>query len=319
MPNLIEPNLYLGDLNDAVALKSSNELDMKFVFSVGYFPTLDKVSKLTYHHIEVADLPSEDLLSYFDSAYDFISDNLSKGAPILVHCYHGMSRSATIVIAYLMKHHKLDVTTAFDRVKSCRDVICPNDGFMHQLELYGRMHCALDLNFPPYKLYRLKKLSQIVKDVRLVPSSQCELIKTDPGLASNRPNPNVYKCKKCRRVLFTVNNTLGHNRGEKFTWKTVTDTPHSGAAGTGVAGVGADRETQPCADKIFIEPLAWMKDVKICPSGKLTCPRCNFKLGSYSWIDYCVCTCGTKIFPFFYATPSKIDFDNVVKNVQVTV
>ncbi|KAL1452956.1 hypothetical protein WDU94_007138 [Cyamophila willieti] len=238
---------------------------------------------------------------------------------MLVHCYHGMSRSATIVIAYLMKHHNLDVKTAFDRVKLCRDVICPNEGFMHQLELYRRMAYMLDLNFPSYKLYRLKKLSQIVKDVRLVPSSQCELIKSDPGLTSNRPNPNVYKCKKCRRVLLTVNNTLVHNRGEKFTWKAVTDEPKEVAGSVGVEGAATGREAQPCADKIFTEPLAWMKDVKTSPSGKLSCPRCNFKLGSYSWIDYCVCTCGTKIFPFFYVTPSKIDYDNVVKNVQVTV
>ncbi|XP_017298408.1 dual specificity protein phosphatase MPK-4 isoform X4 [Diaphorina citri] len=305
MPNLVEENLYLGDLNDAMGLKSSNEANIKFVFSIGIFPTLGKISSLTYRHIEVADLPSEDLLSHFDSAYEFIRESQSEGA-ILVHCYHGVSRSATIVIAYLMKRDDLGVQTAFDRVKSARDVISPNEGFMHQLALYQRMRMTLDLNFTPYKLYKLKRLSQIVKDVRLVPSSYGELIKADPGLTSNRPNPNVYKCKKCRRVLFTLNNIFAHNRGVKFTWKCQED------------GVPPS-DSELCKEKIFIEPLVWMKDVKTCPSGKLTCPRCNFKLGSYSWIDYCICNCRTKIFPFFYITPSKIDFDIVVKNVQVTV
>lgn len=302
MPNLIEENLYLGDLNDAMSLKRSNDLNIKFVFSIGIFPELDKCSKLDYHHIEVADLPSEDLLSHFDSAYEFIRTRQLQGN-ILVHCYHGVSRSATIVIAYLMKREDVEVKVALERVKAARSVICPNEGFLHQLELYARMRCTLDADFAPYKLYRLKKLSQIVKDVRLVPSSYCELIKADPGLTSTRPNPNVYKCKKCRRVLCTVNNTLVHNRGQKFTWKASSE----------------PLTATPCTEKIFLEPLAWMREVRTATSGKLTCPRCSFKLGSYSWVDYCVCTCGTKIFPFFYVNPSKIDYDNVVKNVQVTI
>lgn len=305
MPSLIEENLYLGDLNDAANLKSSrNELKIKFVFSIGIFPTLDKSSNLTYRAIEVADLSSEDLLSHFDSAYEFILSSQREG-PILVHCFHGVSRSATIVIAFFMKRYALDVRQAVDRVKTAREVISPNDGFMQQLDLYGRMRTTLDLNFPAYKVYRLKKLAQIVREVRLVPSSFGNLIKCDPGLTSTRPNPNVYKCRKCRRVLFNLGNVFGHNRGEKFTWKDpVKDSPG---------------DVQACTEKIFIEPLVWMKDVRTQTSGKLVCPRCSAKLGSYSWIDYCVCACRTKIFPFFYITPSKIDYDIVVKNVQVTV
>lgn len=309
MPNLIEDNLYLGDLNDAANLKSSrNELKIKFVFSIGIFPTLGKSSNVTYRSIEVADVSSEDLLSHFDAAYEFILASQAE-APTLVHCFHGVSRSATIVIAFLMKRYGLDVCQAVERVKAAREVIAPNDGFMAQLELYSRMRMTLTLNFPAYKVYRLKKLAQIVREVRLVPSSYGELIKTDPGLTSTRPNPNVYKCRKCRRVLFNMSNVFEHRRGETFTWKT---------AETG-SNSENEQTPQPCSEKIFIEPLVWMKDVRVQTSGKLNCPRCNAKLGSYSWIDYCVCSCRSKIFPFFYITPSKIDYDNVVKNVQVTI
>ena len=53
---------------------------------------------------------------------------------MLVHCYAGVSRSATIIIAYLMKIMKWDLNTAFDFVKHKRVVAKPNDGFMNQLQ-----------------------------------------------------------------------------------------------------------------------------------------------------------------------------------------
>lgn len=45
----------------------------------------------------------------------------------------GISRSATSVIAYLMKKHKWSVANAMARVKSKRPQICPNSGFRMQL------------------------------------------------------------------------------------------------------------------------------------------------------------------------------------------
>jgi protein-tyrosine phosphatase len=56
--------------------------------------------------VAVPDMPDADLLSEFESATNFIAEGLnSKG--VLVHCYHGMSRSATLLAAYLMKERKM--------------------------------------------------------------------------------------------------------------------------------------------------------------------------------------------------------------------
>jgi protein-tyrosine phosphatase len=58
---------------------------------------------------------------------------LQSGGRVFVHCFAGVSRSATIVIAYLMKEHGLSFNSAIKFVKSKRPQINPNDGFRKQL------------------------------------------------------------------------------------------------------------------------------------------------------------------------------------------
>lgn len=69
---------------------------------------------------------------------DFIRDAIAKDGKVFVHCYAGVSRSATIVIAYLMFEHGLSYSAAIKLVKSKRPFINPNDGFRKQLLLFEK-------------------------------------------------------------------------------------------------------------------------------------------------------------------------------------
>ncbi|KAL3831706.1 hypothetical protein ACJMK2_023425 [Sinanodonta woodiana] len=55
------------------------------------------------------------------------------GGCVLVHCNAGVSRSATIVIAYLMQFREMKYQEAFNYLKEKRPAICPNEGFRTQL------------------------------------------------------------------------------------------------------------------------------------------------------------------------------------------
>lgn len=83
-------------------------------------------------------------------------DDKMKSKPknvVYVHCQSGISRSATVVIAYLMKHYRassqsdvvgLGLMSAYEIVYNRRPVINPNDGFFRALQHFGEHHCGID-------------------------------------------------------------------------------------------------------------------------------------------------------------------------------
>lgn len=85
-------------------------------------------------NIEVNDTDSADLSSWFPQAISFIDSVKERNGKVLVHCQAGVSRSATICLAYLMFTVKIGLEAAFEHVKSRRSVISPNLNFMSQLK-----------------------------------------------------------------------------------------------------------------------------------------------------------------------------------------
>jgi dual specificity phosphatase 12 len=97
----------------------------------GYPPQFP--SFFTYKVIPVLDLPGTILKRKFGECIEFIKKAQVNGGTVLVHCFAGVSRSATIVCAYLMQEHNLSYSAALKLVKSKRPFVNPNDGFRTQL------------------------------------------------------------------------------------------------------------------------------------------------------------------------------------------
>ena len=66
--------------------------------------------------------------------HTFISHNKTKN--ILVHCFMGSSRSATIIIAYLMRYKGYGYRDALNFIKEKRSVVNLNTDFYEQLNQY---------------------------------------------------------------------------------------------------------------------------------------------------------------------------------------
>lgn len=89
-----------------------------------------------YIHVPVSDSPASPLIDHFDEVADKIQLTAERGGRTLVHCNAGVSRSAAVCVAYLMKHRGATLLEAHGWVKSCRPVVRPNAGFWRQLIRY---------------------------------------------------------------------------------------------------------------------------------------------------------------------------------------
>jgi len=81
---------------------------------------------IEYFKVDVEDLPSVKIIDYFDPVCDFIAESINKGNNetssnkiknvVLVHCRAGISRSTTLIIAYLMREEQMSMQAALEFV-----------------------------------------------------------------------------------------------------------------------------------------------------------------------------------------------------------
>lgn len=81
---------------------------------------------LTYY---LKDTNLEDISIHFYRTLEWIQDAMSKGGRVMVHCREGVSRSSTMIIAYLMWIHKIPFEKAHEMVRDVRPICNPNTGF----------------------------------------------------------------------------------------------------------------------------------------------------------------------------------------------
>jgi len=135
-------NLFLGNKGAAentdflVEKGISHILNLASDTNLKFFVAPDKEG-LKKHGIELKELKlrdnaGENICEKFRESGMWLRSSLATGGRVMVNCWQGASRSATIVLAYLIQHHKLNLIAAIKRLKNIRD-IRPNNGFLRQL------------------------------------------------------------------------------------------------------------------------------------------------------------------------------------------
>jgi predicted protein tyrosine phosphatase len=140
--NWVIPNkVAVGDKNASADAKWLIKHNIRAIISVrgelSQPPEYYKKWGIHVLHIPITDHPSTNISKYFSHTYHFISHHTQKYG-VLVHCAAGISRSTTLVIAYLMRQYKMSAKDAVFWVKSKRPCCFPNDGFLKQLIFYER-------------------------------------------------------------------------------------------------------------------------------------------------------------------------------------
>lgn len=137
-------HVYVG--NDAVAknLEVLRENRITHVLnSAGFVCPEYFKDDFGYKTLWLRDNPTEDITSILYNVFDYLEDVREQGGRVLVHCYHGVSRSTSLVIAYIMWREKKSFEDAFQYVKAARGVTNPNMGFAFQLILCQKRALAI--------------------------------------------------------------------------------------------------------------------------------------------------------------------------------
>ncbi|XP_077986229.1 dual specificity protein phosphatase 12-like [Glandiceps talaboti] len=339
----IRPGLYLGCRDDAYNFEALKAANISHILTIECEPLEIQRNDFKYKFVCVPDQAKSDLLSHFPECLEFVDEGVRKGG-VLVHCmmgasrggsiviaylmqreyttleetlmqvkrirprvgFMGVSRSTTIIVAYLMKKDKKCVDETLDLVKKVKHTVGPNHGFMDQLRLFEAMGSKKDFKDDPlYKQYKLEKVAKIVLENRHFDEGSDCLAKDPVQQSDGDTSQVVYKCKMCRRAVFRGSSVIKHKTGcgpRMFKFK-------SGKSRTPV---------EITCTSLFIEPVTWMEPVLAgYLAGKLFCPKCNARLGSFNWGGD-QCSCAAWVTPSFQIHRSKVDETRRLPSVSTT-
>ncbi|KAF3433774.1 hypothetical protein FNV43_RR24877 [Rhamnella rubrinervis] len=132
-----------------------------------------------YRTLWLQDSPSEDITSILYDVFDYFEDVREQGGRVFVHCCQGVSRSTSLVIAYLMWREGQSFDDAFQYVKAARGIADPNMGFACQLlQCQKRVHA-----FP-------LSPSSLLRMYRIAPHSPYDPLHLVPKML-NDPSPSA--------------------------------------------------------------------------------------------------------------------------------
>lgn len=143
----VAENLYLGNQSNASDINQLNHSKdtITHILNIqqnGKTPFGDS-GKFTYKVVPLENLPAERLIDHLAETNEFIANAVKGGGKVLVHCDTGRSRSAAVVIAYLMFSQKKKYKAALSIVNKGRKAmfqsnVAPNHGFIRQLRQYEK-------------------------------------------------------------------------------------------------------------------------------------------------------------------------------------
>jgi len=134
-------NLYIGSAYNAANYHMLKQLNIGLIINVtseisNYYP-----EDFEYHKIEIEDINEHSLIHSFEETFNIInnysgSDEINDSKNIMVHCYMGASRSASVIVVYLIKKYNMSLDEAIKYMKSKRPETNINITFIEEIKKY---------------------------------------------------------------------------------------------------------------------------------------------------------------------------------------
>lgn len=311
--DLIDEHVWLGSIDATEDKTILEKLNITHILSIiDWELEINENDRFIRKHIKVDDIESTDLLSEFNSCYDFIAKALADNSNnnVLIHCAAGVSRSATIACMWLMRRYHLSASDALKRLRSARPCVCPNPSFAAQLYLFEQMNHQVDTNHDLYKEFQFErarteyldydtdylgiegknKLRQQFRQAFTLPygHATCQRIEN-------------YFCKECQTDLFTNADISRHEQGsgmhDWFKKYSINQ----------LNGMAADIE---CQRDLFTNQLEWLMSQIDTPanphSDSIKCPSCSTIIGEFN-LNGSKCSCGKWISPAYEFDRNKLE------------
>jgi protein-tyrosine phosphatase len=126
--------LYIGSLNDVLKLPLGSK-KFSLIISLCNSSKYPEFKHIPVIHIDIEDSEDVNIYKYFSYTNSLI-ERAKEDGNVLVHCRAGISRSVSIVLAYMMKTYRMSLDEAIHHVKNIRRIANPNIGFLKQLSEY---------------------------------------------------------------------------------------------------------------------------------------------------------------------------------------
>lgn len=145
LPSQIYENLFLGDElfsfnEDFIKEKNIKNILTLLETSPCKLSSNPNYSYINFKYININDDYYTKISDYFEECIEFIKKAHNNNEIVYVNCAKGISRSVSIIIAFLIKEKKMSFAEAFTYVKQCRSIAQPNYYFITQLLDYEKYY-----------------------------------------------------------------------------------------------------------------------------------------------------------------------------------
>ncbi|ELR16194.1 dual specificity phosphatase, catalytic domain containing protein [Acanthamoeba castellanii str. Neff] len=148
-PAEVQAGLFMGSQRSSGNVDYLRSLNITHILSVG----VDTLHPTEFTHKRIKglqDADTSDLLSRLPECIAFIEEALQAGSGVLVHCQGGISRSAAVVVGFLVHSNRdLSANEALALLHQSRPTARPRPAFLEQVEAYRRSLLATASAQPP--------------------------------------------------------------------------------------------------------------------------------------------------------------------------